>query len=167
MASTLPTHAGDEMFEWVLENSWVFWLALFLILAIIEMMSLDLYFIMLSAGALGGVVVALAGGDFWLQALAFCLVALAMIFFIRPIALRQLHKGPADRLTNVDRLVGQDALVLEPTTKLGGRAKIGGETWSVRSQDEAALAPGMYGTVVSIDGATAFITMRAAEPHEN
>lgn len=149
------------MFEWVISNAWVFWLALFLILAIIEMMSLDLYFIMLSVGALGGVFVALAGGDFWLQALVFCLLSLAMVLFVRPIALRQLHKGPADRLTNVDRLVGQDALVLEPTTKMGGRAKIGGETWSVRSEDDTALAPGMYGTVVRIDGATAFITTRA------
>lgn len=167
MESTFPTHAGDEMFEWVVENAWLFWLVLFLILAIIEMMSMDLIFIMLSAGSLGAVVVALVGGDFWLQALVFSLLSVAMLFFVRPIAVRHLRKGPADRLTNVDRLVGQDALVLEPTTKLGGRAKIGGETWSVRSQDEAALAPGMYGTVVSIDGATAFITMRAAEPHEN
>ncbi|WP_372699265.1 NfeD family protein [Arthrobacter sp. JSM 101049] len=153
------------MFEWVIANAWVFWLALFLVLAIVEMMSLDLYFIMLSAGALGGVFVALAGGGFWLQVLVFCLLSLAMVFFVRPIALRQLHKGPADRLTNVDRLVGQDALVLEPTTKMGGRAKIGGETWSVRSEDETPLAPGMYGTVVRIDGATAFITTRAAGAH--
>jgi membrane protein implicated in regulation of membrane protease activity len=151
------------MFEWIVTNGWVFWLALFLVLAIIEMMSLDLYFIMLSGGALGAVFVALAGGDFWLQALVFCVLALAMVFFLRPIALRHLRKGPANQRTNVDRLLGQDALVLEPTSRMSGRAKIGGETWSARTDDDAPLDPGVYGTVVRISGATAYITARMPE----
>lgn len=152
------------MFEWIVTNGWVFWLALFLILAIIEMMSLDLYFIMLSGGALGAVFVALAGGPFWLQALVFCVLALAMVFFLRPIALKHLRKGPPSHRTNVDRLLGQDALVLEPTSRMAGRAKIGGETWSARTDDDAPMDPGVYGTVVRISGATAYITARASEP---
>jgi membrane protein implicated in regulation of membrane protease activity len=155
------------MFEWIVANGWVFWLALFLVLAIIEMMSLDLYFIMLSGGALGGVAVALAGGPFWLQALVFCVLALSMVLFLRPVAIRHLRKGPPNQLTNVDRLLGQDALVLEPTSRMGGSAKIGGETWTARSEDDAPLAPGMYGTVVRISGATAYITVRNAGAHGN
>ena len=150
------------MFEWIVANGWVFWLALFLVLAIIEMMSLDLFFIMLGGGALGAVVVALAGGDFWLQAVVFCVLSLAMIFFLRPVAIKHLRKGPANQRTNVDRLLGQDALVLEPTSRMAGRAKIGGETWSARSEDDSPLEPGVYGTVVRIAGATAYITARTA-----
>ncbi|MET1035255.1 MAG: NfeD family protein [Arthrobacter sp.] len=153
------------MLEWIVVNSWVFWLALFLILAIIEMMSLDLYFVMLSGGALAACFVALAGGEFWLQALVFCVVSLAMVFFLRPIAIRHLRKGPPNQRTNVDRLLGQDALVLEPTSRMSGRAKIGGETWSARTDDDAPLDPGMYGTVVRISGATAFITARPDQAH--
>ena len=48
--------------QWVLSNAWVIWLAVFLLLAIVEMLSLDLYFIMLGVGSLGGLAVALAGG---------------------------------------------------------------------------------------------------------
>ncbi|MEE1621197.1 NfeD family protein [Zafaria sp. Z1313] len=151
------------MIDWIVANGWVFWLALFLILAIIEMMALDLYFLMLSAGALGGVVVALAGGPFWLQAVVFCVVSLLMILLVRPIAMRHLRKAPATLRTNVDRLLGQDALVLEPTSRMAGRAKIGGETWSARTEDDAPLEPGNYGTVVRINGATAYITARTAE----
>ncbi|GER22104.1 membrane protein [Zafaria cholistanensis] len=150
----------DNMLEWIVTNGWVFWLALFLILAIVEMMSLDLYFIMLAGGALGAVFVALAGGPFWLQALVFCVLALAMVLFLRPLALRHLHKGPPGLRTNVDRLIGEDALVLEPTSRIAGSAKIGGETWSARSEDEAPLEPGTYGTVIRIEGATAYITVR-------
>jgi membrane protein implicated in regulation of membrane protease activity len=150
----------DNMFEWIVANGWVFWLAVFLILAIVEMMSLDLYFIMLAGGALGAVFVALAGGPFWLQTLVFCVLALAMILFLRPLALKHLHKGPPGLRTNVDRLIGEDALVLEPTSRIAGSAKIGGETWSARSEDDAPLEPGTYGTVLRIDGATAYITVR-------
>lgn len=150
------------MFEWIVANGWVFWLALFLILAIIEVMSLDLYFIMLATGALGSVFTALAGGPFWLQTLVFCVISLLMILFLRPIALKHLRRGPADRLTNVDRLIGLDALVLEPTTRLAGRAKIGGETWTARNEGEGTLEPGSYGRVNRIDGATAYITQREA-----
>ena len=148
------------MIEWAVSNAWVVWLALFLLLAIIEMISLDLYFIMLAVGALGGVVVALAGGDGWLQVLVFCITSLAMVFLVRPIAVRHLRKDPEALRTNVDRLIGEDALVLEPTNRLNGRAKIGGETWSVRTDDEVALQPGTYGSVVRIEGATAYITLR-------
>ncbi|WP_189351296.1 NfeD family protein [Zhihengliuella salsuginis] len=148
------------MIEWIVANGWVFWLALFLVLAIIEVMSLDLYFIMLATGALAAVFTALAGGPFWLQTLVFCVIALLMILFLRPIALRHLRRSPADRLTNVDRLVGLDALVLEPTTRLSGRAKIGGETWSARVDGDATLEPGTYGRVTRIVGATAYITER-------
>ncbi|GAA4379040.1 NfeD family protein [Paeniglutamicibacter cryotolerans] len=148
------------MFEWILSNGWLFWLALFLLLAIIEMMSLDLYFIMLGVGALGGLSVALGNGPLWLQVVLFCVVSLAMIFTVRPVAIRHLNKGPGALLTNVERLIGEDALVLEPTTKMAGRAKIGGETWSVRTEDDSPLEPGSYGTVVRIAGATAFITAR-------
>ncbi|MFF5790785.1 NfeD family protein [Paeniglutamicibacter sp. NPDC012692] len=148
------------MIEWAVSNAWVVWLALFLLLAIIEMISLDLYFIMLGVGALGGVAVALVGGETWLQVVVFCITSLAMIILVRPIALRHLRKDPEALRTNVDRLIGEDALVLEPTNRMNGRAKIGGETWSVRTDDEVALQPGTYGSVVRIEGATAYITRR-------
>ncbi|GAA1879703.1 NfeD family protein [Paeniglutamicibacter psychrophenolicus] len=152
------------MYDWLVTNAWVVWLALFLLLAIIEMISLDLYFIMLGVGALGGVTVALLGGEFWLQMVVFSVTALLMIMLVRPIALRHLRKDPEGLRTNVDRLIGEDALVLEPTSRMNGRAKIGGETWSARTEDDVALQPGTYGSVVRIEGATAYITLRTQMP---
>lgn len=152
------------MYEWLVANAWVVWLALFLLLAIIEMISLDLYFIMLGVGALGGVTVALVGGEFWVQVVVFSVTAMLMIMLVRPIALRHLRKDPEALRTNMDRLIGEDALVLEPTSRMNGRAKIGGETWSVRTEDETSMQPGTYGSVVRIDGATAYITLRTHLP---
>lgn len=148
------------MFEWIVANGWVFWLVLFLVLAVIEMMSLDLYFIMLGVGALGGVTAALMGAEFWLQTVVFAVLSLLLIFLLRPIAIRHLRKTPETHRTNIERLIGEEALVLEPTSRLMGSAKIGGEVWTARTESGTPLQPGTYGSVVRIEGATAYLRPR-------
>lgn len=144
--------------EWIVNNAWVIWLAVFLLLAIIEMLSLDLYFIMLGVGALGGVAVALLDGEVWLQVVVFCLISLLMILLVRPIAIRHLRKSPDGFRTNIDRLIGTDALILEPTSRLSGSAKIQGEIWTARAEANVpTMMPGTYAVVSRIDGATAFL----------
>ena len=97
------------MSEWLPENWWALWLTVFLVFAVVEMITLDLFFIMLGGGALAGLVADFAGADPWLQIIAFCVVSLLMIGFVRPVALKHLHKGPADRRTNIERLIGESA----------------------------------------------------------
>lgn len=151
-----PGVKGEKMFEWLPENWWALWLTVFLVFAVVEMITLDLFFIMLGGGALAGLVAALAGADLGLQVVAFCVVSLLMIGFVRPVALKHLHKGPADRRSNVERLIGESALVMEPVTATGGLVKIGGDVWSARSET-GVLAPGQQAVVSAIDGATAVV----------
>lgn len=146
------------MLDWLVQNSWAFWLALMLVFIAIEMLSLDLWFAMLSGGALGGVAAALLDAPFWLQVLVFGLVSLALILGLRPVAIRHLKRGNGEALTNIDRLIGAGALVLEPTSRLTGTAKIDGEIWSARSDDHGPLAPGTHAVVVRIEGATAYLS---------
>ncbi|MCW4464882.1 NfeD family protein [Glutamicibacter sp. MNS18] len=152
--------------EWVLDNAWVIWLAAFLLLAIIEMLSLDLYFIMLGVGTLGGLSVALADGPGWLQVVVFGLVSLTMIFLVRPIAMRHLRRSPVGFRTNIERLIGKDALVLEPVSRVSGRAKIAGEVWTARTDaNQPTMDPGTYAVVSRIDGATAYLKLNAEPNH--
>lgn len=144
------------MFEWLGQNWWALWLTVFLVCAAVEMLTLDLFFIMLGGGALAAVVADFAGADFWLQIVAFCVVSLLMIAFVRPVTLKHLHKGPAEQRTNIDRLIGETALVMEPVTATGGRVKIGGDIWSARS-DSGVLAEGQRVVVAAIEGATAVV----------
>lgn len=144
------------MNEWLAENLWSLWLTVFLVFAVVEMLTLDLFFIMLGGGAIAGLLADFAGADFWLQIIAFCVVSLLMIGFIRPVALKHLHKGPADQRSNIERLIGVPALVMEPVTANGGLVKIGGDVWSARSET-GVLAPGQYAVVSAIDGATAVV----------
>lgn len=121
------------MFEWLFENGWALWLIVFLILAGIEILTLDLFFILMSVGALAALISYFLGAQLWLQVVVFCVVALAMILFVRPIALRHLHKGPNDQRTNIDRLIGHPAVVVQAVSTEGGLVKIGGDTWSART----------------------------------
>ncbi|HKU30738.1 NfeD family protein [Arthrobacter sp. NyZ413] len=148
------------MFEWLGSNWWALWLTVFLAFAVIEMLTLGLFFIMLGGGALAAVVADLAGADLWLQVVVFCIVSLLMIAFVRPIALRHLRKGPAEQRTNVDRLIGQPALVMEPVSATAGLVKIGGDVWSARSAGNV-IAAGETVQVAKIEGATAVVTSLA------
>ncbi|MFJ6002776.1 NfeD family protein [Arthrobacter sp. NPDC092385] len=150
--------------DWLLANGWVLWLVLFLGLAAVETLTLDLFFIMLSVGALAALVATLAGAGPAVQIVVFAVVSLLMILLIRPVAVRHLQKGPADQLNNIDRLVGAAALALEPVTAHSGTVKIGGDTWTARSADGAALPAGARLSVTRIDGATALVGPVAALP---
>lgn len=145
------------MFEWLADNGWVLWLILFLGLAAIESITLDLLFLMLSSGALAALVATFLGAPFVLQVVLFCIVALLMIVLVRPIALKHLKKGPREQRTNIERLVGEAALTLEPVTGHSGRVKIGGDTWSAKTADGSSIEAGQRVSVSRIDGATAVI----------
>ena len=150
------------MFEWLGENWWALWLTLFLAFAVVEMLTLDLFFIMLGGGALAGLVADFAGADFWLQIVIFSVVSLLMIAFVRPVALKHLHKGPAEQRTNVDRLIGQTALVMEAVSGTSGLVKIGGDVWSARSMD-GTIDAGATVQVTRIEGATAVVASTAED----
>jgi len=145
------------MFEWLGENWWAVWLTAFLAFSVIEMITLDLFFIMLGGGSLAALVADFAGADPWLQVVIFCIVSLLMVAFVRPVALSHLKKGPSEQRTNVDRLIGEPAVVMEAVTSDGGLVKIGGDIWSARSA-AGVLPAGQKVVVAAIDGATAVVS---------
>jgi membrane protein implicated in regulation of membrane protease activity len=145
------------VFEWLAENWWAVWLTAFLAFAVVEMITLDLFFIMLGGGALAALVSDFAGADAWLQVVVFCVVSLLMVAFVRPVALSHLREGPAEQRTNIDRLIGERAVVMEAVSSSGGLVKIGGDIWSARSV--AGLLPaGQQVVVAAIEGATAVVS---------
>jgi len=122
----------------------------------VEMLTLDLFFIMLGGGALAGLLADFAGADFWLQIVVFCVVSLLMVVFVRPVALKHLKKGPAEQRSNIDRLIGESALVMETVSTTSGLVKIGGDVWSARSE-AGVLNAGQRVVVSAIEGATAVV----------
>lgn len=112
---------------------------------------------MFALGAVAASLTGLVGGGTVAQFTVFLVVSVALLLFVRPLAVRSLRKGPQVRM-GIDALTGLTALVLEPVDEHGGRIKLQGEVWSARAMDPGQVfAPGQQVTVAQIDGATALV----------
>ncbi len=127
------------------------------VLGALELFSLDLVLLMLAAGALVGMVTAVAGADEWLQILAAAAASAAALVVVRPSVVKRLHAGPTLVLGH-DALVGRQGVVLERVSCDGGQVKINGEVWTARPYDEdLVIEPGARVDVFEIRGATALV----------
>ena len=143
--------------DWVTEHLWGAWLALAMLLGVLELFSLDLVLLMIAAGALAGMAVDLAGLGFPIQLLAASATSLAMLAFVRPTFLKRLHSGP-DLKQGFDALVGEEGFTVAEITVHGGQVKVGGEIWTARPYDDTAIIPvGAKVRVYEIRGATAYV----------
>ncbi|GAA1950315.1 NfeD family protein [Microbacterium deminutum] len=138
---------------------WIGWLALAVIFIIIELVTLEFTFLMLATGSLiGGLGVNLLGGPWWLQIVVAAVLSVLLLFTIKPLLLRRLHRSDPDAKTNVDAIYGQGGRVMSRFTDTKGLVKLdNGETWTARlapSQSGAELDVGDRVVVAAVSGAT-------------
>ena len=142
--------------------SWLLWVIAGLVLISAEVISGDLWLLMIGIGALGGGLAAALTGNIVLAAVIFAAVSVALVAGIRPTLKRRLLAGPEHK-TNTQALIGARAIVVSPVDEHQGQVKIGGEIWSARAEhpDERLAQPGTPVIVMRIAGATAMV---APEP---
>lgn len=146
-----------EFWNLVGDNLWGVWLAIAMLLGVLELFSLDLVLLMLATGALAGMVVDIAGLGVPFQLAAAAATSVAMLAFVRPAFSRRLHGGP-DLKQGFEALVGEEGLSVAEITAQGGQIKLGGEIWTARPYDETAVIPvGAKVRVFEIRGATAYV----------
>jgi membrane protein implicated in regulation of membrane protease activity len=139
-------------------DPWLLWLIASGLFAAGELASLDLVLLMFAGGALGGMVVALAGGVVAFQLVAFVVVSLALLALVRPIAKKHLLAGTPQQLDGVEAVVGRTARVTRAVDRHSGRIKLGADEWSARSQyDGEAFAIGDTVRILKVEGATAVV----------
>jgi membrane protein implicated in regulation of membrane protease activity len=144
--------------DWLGDHLWSLWLGAAAVLAVAEMMSLDLVLVMLAVGALGGMVAALAGAPVLLQVLVAAVGSIGMLALVRPPVARRLHRGPELRL-GPGKLVGRTGVVTAAiSVHETGRVRLDGEIWSATPYDESlVIAEGATVEVFEIRGATAVV----------
>lgn len=122
------------MADYIMNNVWQVWAIAAVICLILELSSGDFFIICFSIGAVASAIGAAIGLNIYWQLAIFAAVALASIFFVRPIALRYLHKNEPNRPSNADALIGRIGRVTE-TIKTGdyGRVAIDGDVWKAVS----------------------------------
>ena len=144
--------------DWLRDHLWETWLAIGIALGLAELLSLDLFLLMLGFGALGGMATALVTDSVLVQLLAACVVSVAMLGLVRPPLVRRLHGGP-DLVLGPASLVGHQGVVTQAIEEHApGRVKVEGESWLAESTGgEAQIAIGRSVEVVEIRGATAYV----------
>lgn len=148
------------MIDWMQDHPAATWLGIAVVLAVVEVFSLDLVLLMFAFGAVGAAIASGFGAPLWLAILVFTVVSVAFLYFVRPPIVQRLHAGPT-LTTGHEALVGRSAVVLEPVDKMNGRIQLAGEVWSARTADEhQSFDSGTEVLVTRIDGATAVVTTK-------
>lgn len=138
--------------------AWLWWLGAALVLGVVEMLTVDLIFLMLAGGALAAMFTGLVGGPFWSQLLVFAVVSAVLLLAVRPWAKDWLQRSTPPTFTNAQAQVGRPATVLLDVTEHSGRVKLLGEVWTARTEQPGAVLPaGTPVRVVRIEGAIAVV----------
>ena len=140
-------------------NMTVFWLIAMVALLIIEGIVPGLVSIWFAAGALVSLLLSLLNAPLWLQALAFLLVSLALLFLTRPLAKKYVNARTTP--TNADRIVGMDCLVTEEIDNLRGTGAVSvdGKTWTARmEQVDGKAEKGAVVKALRIEGVRLIVT---------
>jgi membrane protein implicated in regulation of membrane protease activity len=155
------------MTDWIRDHAWATWLGIAVVLAVVEIMSLDLVLLMFAVGALAAAAAAGLGAPVWVTIPLFALVSLALVFLVRPPIVAKLHAGPTLQ-TGHANLVGAIAVVVEPVDWRSGRVQLRGELWSARTVGDVVVDTGAEVLVTQIDGATAVVapSTRSTLPEE-
>ena len=110
-----------------------FWLMAFIILVVMEFLTMGLITIWFAIGALTAFFASLFGASFWIQIILFLVVSLVVLVVYRPLAVKYVNSKRTK--TNVDDLVGKEAKVTEKIDNLNqtGRVVLNGMDWSART----------------------------------
>ena len=124
------------------------WLALFILLLIIEIATMGLTTIWFAAFIAG-----LLGCGLAVQIGLFLVISVLLFVFTRPIAVKYFNQDR--QKTNADRLTGQEALVTEAidTLQAQGTVVVNGQEWSAKTNEtDGKIAKGSVVVIDEIQG---------------
>ena len=132
----------------------IYWLLLFILLLVIEVMTMGLTTIWFAGGALAAFLVSLVAGNILeLEVAVFIIVSVILLIFTRPLAMRYLNRKTT--LTNADSVVGSIVRVTEPVNNIldQGAAQADGKVWTARgASDDLLFEEGELAVVQEIRG---------------
>ena len=136
------------MIEYFLQNMWQVWAVIAVVCLILELSSGDFFIICFSIGAVFAIISAVLGLSIYWQIFIFAIFSLLSVLFIRPVALRWLHKNDPNKPSNADALLGRTGRVTEAISAGSyGYVQIDGDLWKAVSQADIAV-----GTTVRVVG---------------
>lgn len=142
----------------------VYWLILFVILLIIEILTMGLTTIWFAGGALVAFLGGVIGFNLTVQVVAFLVVSIILLVLTRPWAVRYFNRER--QKTNAESLIGEQALVTEDidTLQAKGHVTIRGMEWSARTDEpEGKIAKDTIVVVEGIQGVKLIVRVKEDE----
>lgn len=134
-------------------NPTMLWLALMVVLIVIEILTVGLTTIWFAAGALAATIVSCLGGGWIVQIAVFLVISFGMLVFTRPFAMKYIN---ATRVkTNYEGVTGKVIRITQTVNNFEGTgcATVNGQEWTVRSvDDEKIIEAGKLAKVINISG---------------
>ena len=113
----------------------LFWLALFVILALLELATINLVSIWFAIGAIITTFVSLATDNIMIHLAVFTITSILLLLLTKPFV-KKIKKREVIP-TNLDRVIGKVGVVTEKIEKDGiGEVKVLGKRWSAYSDKE-------------------------------
>lgn len=129
------------------------WLILFVVLLVIELLTVGLTTIWFAVGSLAAFLADCLGAGLPVQIIVFLAVSCILLIFTRPWALKHVNRKRIR--TNYESEIGKIILITEKVDNLNqtGKSMVDGQEWTVRSRDDSdILEAGTKAKVVGISG---------------
>ena len=140
------------MIEYLTQHVWLIWILVSVVCLMLELGSGDLFILCFAIGGLGASLTAAIGMGIIPQLIAMALCSLLSIYFIRPVALRYLHRNDENRVSNADAIIGRIGKVSQAIEAKGfGRVSIDGDDWKALSADGSKIEVGAQVKVIGRD----------------
>ena len=137
----------------------IIWIALIILFAVIEIITVGLTSIWFAGGALAALLLAAIGLGMAAQFAAFVAVSVILLVFTRPWALKYMK--PKLTKTNYEAAVGKNVCVTETVDNIKetGTAVLNGQEWTARAcEDGKVYEAGTIVKVKEIHGVTLYVT---------
>ncbi len=139
----------------IMQDSYIMiaWLALLIILLIIEIITVGLTSIWAAGGALAALLLNILGVPLAGQIIVFFVVTFVLLYFTRPFAVKYINTQRVK--TNYEGIIGKTIRITETVDNISqtGTAVVNGQEWTVRAEkDGDILEPDTLAKVVNIEG---------------
>lgn len=130
----------------------IFWMAVTVLLSVIEAVTANLVTIWFAVGAFGAVIAAAAGATASVQVAVFVLLSAVSLALTRPI-MKKVTKKTGEK-TNADKAIGEICVVLEDINNdlNTGTVSCLGKVWSAKTVDGTAVKKDEKVRVTEIQG---------------
>ncbi len=137
----------------------VFWVALAVVLGVIEASTVNMVTIWPTLSALITAIFAATGLGMAAQATVFVVCSALLLLLTRPFVKRVLVKKTY--VTNADRIIGAEGVVIEKIDAMenSGQVKVMGQVWSAKAEDGAIIEMGSRITVLKLEGVKAVVSV--------